>query len=384
MSTDIIRLSADDFDEAMTFLNAVFAEHAPHDFANLLPSIYQPTDELMRCNYAVRESGRLAAIVGVFPIHWRVGGVTLKVAGVGGVAVHPDSRGKGYMKRLMNHAVDQMRAEGYDLSYLGGRRQRYAYFGYEVAATSYNLLFLRDNIRHTFAGQDEVVTLESVPDDADTNARLKAIQETQPQYCVRPVQSFGRYLRNWHSQPLVAQDKTGQIVGYLSPNRYNRVANELVADTPESAAQIVRAWSDQVDETVSVLMQAPACPTLRRLNAFAEYTRIETGGNWQVFNWPHVLDTLLKAQHAANTIPQGKVVLKIEDQPQTLVLTVDAAGARCEHSDHSPDLSLDPFTATRLLFGPAAPATIMPLPDSAAILAAWCPLPLGFSNQDHI
>ncbi len=384
MSTDIIRLSAGDFEEAMAFLNAVFAEHAPHDFANLLPSVYQPTDEHMRCNYAIRDGGRLAAIVGVFPIDWRVGGILLRMAGIGGVSVHKDFRGKGYMKLLMNHAIEQIRAEGYDLSYLGGRRQRYAYFGYEVGATAYNLLFLRDNIRHAFNGQDEVVTLEPAPDEADTNAAIKALHDAQLQYCERPVDTFGRYLRNWHSQPLLARDKTDKIVGYLSPNRDNRVANELVADTPENAVQVVRAWSDRIDETVNVMVHAPAGPVLRRLNQFAEYTRVETGGNWQIFNWPHVLDTLFKAQHASSALPPGSVVLSIDGLSQSLSLTVDTTGARCETTDSVPGLTVDSLTATRVLFGPAPPATVISLPDNAAMLAAWCPLPLGISPQDKV
>jgi len=384
MSSDIIRLSAGDFDDAMAFLNLVFGEHAPHDFANLLPSVYQPTDEFMRCNYAIRDGGRLAAIVGVFPIDWCVGMQCLKVGRIGGVSVHPDSRGKGYMKLLMNHAVDEMRRDVVDLSYLGGRRQRYAYFGYEVGATVYNLTFLRDNIRHAFKGQEQGVTLEPVPDDADSNSALKALHDAQPLYCERPVEAFGRYLRNWHSEPLLAREKSGKIVGYLSPNRDNRVVNELVADTPDNAATIVRAWSDQIGETINVMVQASAGSTLRRLNQFAEYTRVETSGNWQIFNWPRVLDALMKAQHDASPLPYGSVVLSITDRSQCVALTVDSNGAGCVVTDRAPDLAVDSFIATRMLFGPATPATVMPLPDNAAILAAWCPLPLGFSNQDHV
>ncbi len=385
MTSQIIQLQASDFDEAMCFLNEVFGEHAPHDFANLLPSIYQPTDEHMRCNYAVRsENGQLAAVVGVFPIHWRVGDVTLKVAGVGGVAVHPDSRGKGYMRFLMNHAVAEMRRTGYDLSYLGGRRQRYAYFGYEVAGTTYSLSFLKDNARHAFADQDDVLSLEPVIDDADTIATLKALHDAQPLHCIRPIETFYNYLCSWHSRPALARNHNGKIVGYITPNRDNLVLNELVAENPEAASQIVRAWVNQVTERVKVLLQTPASPVLRRLNEFAETLRIESSGNWQIFNWATVVDALIKAQHAANPLPHGSVVLHIKDSASTILLTVDADGARCQATDRKPDMALDSLTTTRLLFGPGPTSTVTALPESASILASWCPLPLGFSNQDHI
>jgi len=384
MSSQIIQLQAGDYDELIRFLDAVFAEHRPHDFANMLPSIYQPTDEHMRCNYAVRHRGGLAAVVGVFPIDWRVGQVTLKIAGVGGVAVHPDSRGKGYMKLLMNHAVSEMRGAGYDLSYLGGRRQRYAYFGYEVAGLTYSLLYLKDNIRHTFAGRDQALALEPATDNADTIATLKTLHDTQPNHCVRPAESFHRYLRCWHSNPMLACDHDGQVVGYITTDRDNLVVNELVAPDPDTAAQMVRAWAGQATECVKVLLRAPACPVLRGLNEFAEMLRIESAGNWQVFNWAPVLDALLKAQHAADPLPQGSVTIGIEDPASTILLAVDADGPRCQATDAKPDVSLDRLTATRLLFGPGPTSTVMTLPASASILASWCPLPLGISDLDHV
>ncbi|SVE51359.1 uncharacterized protein METZ01_LOCUS504213, partial [marine metagenome] len=53
MSNAIIQLTANDFEESMDFLNLVFSAYSPHDFANMLPSVYRPTDELMGCNYAI-------------------------------------------------------------------------------------------------------------------------------------------------------------------------------------------------------------------------------------------------------------------------------------------------------------------------------------------
>ena len=66
------QLTANDFEEAMDFMNLVFGAHGPHDFASLLPALYQPTDELMKCIWAIRESGRIVAIVGYHPLEWKV------------------------------------------------------------------------------------------------------------------------------------------------------------------------------------------------------------------------------------------------------------------------------------------------------------------------
>ena len=72
----------------------------------------------------IRRDGCLAAVVGIFPIEWHVGSTTLRMAGIGGVCTDPQRRGQGLMSRLMRHVVDAVRADGYDLSYLGGQRQK--------------------------------------------------------------------------------------------------------------------------------------------------------------------------------------------------------------------------------------------------------------------
>ena len=383
MSNDITRLGAGDFDEAMAFLNLVFSEHAPHDFAGILPTIYQPTDEHMRCNFAVREGGRLGAIVGLFPIAWRVGGVTLKVAGIGGVSVHPKSRGRGYMKLLMNHAVDQMQQEGYDLSYLGGRRQRYAYFGYEVAGTAYRVNMNMDNVRHALADPDEMLTFEPVGEDGNVLAQLKTLHDAQPAYCDRPAETFHRYLRCWGCGPRVARDAGGRVVGYVSAQQNEPVINEFVASSPSVATRMARAWIEE-HEKVTVLLHPPAGLMLRQLNRIAESLHLYHTGNYQVFQWVKVLDALLKAKHADGPLPDGAVVLRIEDARVTLSMVVDGGSAGCQQTDRAPDLTLDSRTAMRALFSLDAPASVVELPQRASILSAWCPLPMGFSNQDRV
>lgn len=380
MSTDIIRLSAGDFDEAMAFLNDVFAEHAPHDFAKMLPSVYQPTDGHMRCNYAIRDAGRLAAIVGVFPIDWRVGGVPLKMAGIGGVSVHKDFRGKGYMKLLMNHAVDEIGREGYDLSYLGGRRQRYAYFGYEVGGCKYKLNFNLDNVRHGLHGAESGVTFKPFDDDPDSLSTIKKLHEAQPNYCERPVETFANYVRSWHFNLQLARDEQGRVVGYVAANEDGSQINELVAQDPESARRIVGAWMQSTKINLTLQAVGPIDPTLRALIGFAETTNVGPSGNWRVFNWQKVVDALMRAKHACEPMPAGSVAIQIgeEQEPVCIQNGQESRGA------HPADLKIDPLAAVPLLLGPQSPASVEPLPEAARMLAAWCPLPLGISTQDKV
>ena len=60
-----------------------------------------------------------------------IAGERFSCTGIGNVASHPEKRGQGTMKALMNAAVSDMIKDGIDLSVLSGKRHRYNHFGYE-------------------------------------------------------------------------------------------------------------------------------------------------------------------------------------------------------------------------------------------------------------
>lgn len=64
------------------------------------------------------EGGRLLSIVTVFPFETWIGGRKLAMGGVAGVASWPDARRQGGVKRLLQHALADMRRRGQSLSML--------------------------------------------------------------------------------------------------------------------------------------------------------------------------------------------------------------------------------------------------------------------------
>jgi hypothetical protein len=47
-------------------------------------------------------------------------------------------------------------------------------------------------------------------------------------------------------------------------------------------------------------------------------------------------------------------------------------------------MTVDPFVAMRVLFGPMPPSFVTALPRQASLLDQWCPLPLGISVVDFV
>ena len=103
------RGTADMREDFLDFINLVFGFNGrDKDFLKFLPKLYKEEYAPCENNYVVTENGKLKAAIGVFPRAMQVLDETLSVHGVGNVAVHPNSRSKGYMKDLLYQAVQDM------------------------------------------------------------------------------------------------------------------------------------------------------------------------------------------------------------------------------------------------------------------------------------
>ena len=383
MSTAIDRLTAADFEEAMDVLNFSFGFEHPHNFETLLPVLYHPGAEAMSWNWALREEGSIRAIVGVFPLTWKLGDATLRIAGVGGVSCHPRYRKRGFMGQLMRHCVEAMREEGYPLSWLGGQRQRYGYYGYEKCGINYQLSLAPINVRHVFGDGD--LGIEFRPLERQDRTHLQGViglHAAQPIRGVRPRERFYNMLLSWYHKPHIAISPDSRMIGYVGANGNGDRSTEILAvNEGEPELQIAAAWVQQHGEATFDL--APSNRLLPKLAAVCGGMSVHSSGNWQIFDWAAALDALLKAQCTLIPLIDGAVVIEIADYGKVL-LEVAGGSARCIRSDAAPALQTDAFTAMRLRFGPLPPATVLALPQAAAALEQWCPLPLFWGRQDGV
>ena len=383
MSSEINRLQASDFEEALDMLNFSFGFPHPKNFETLLPALYKAEDEHMSWNWAVRENGRIRAIVGAFPLAWQLGETTLRISGIGGVSCHPRARNQGYMQQLMSHAVASMRAEGYHLSYLGGQRQRYGYYGYEKCGIFYYLSLSKNNLRHVFGIDPLPIKFRSLTRDDQTHLQgAIGLHDAQPFRGLRAPERFYDLLLDWQHQPNIALSADGRMIGYLVANQSGDTITELLAvNEGEPELAIAAAWVQQHGDTRFEL--SPWNRLLPKLANLCEGMSVSSSGNWLIFDWENVLDALLKTRAAQGPLVDGAVIIEIEGYGR-LLLEVDGKHIRCAPTDAEPSLSADPATAMRLLLGPLPPSAVLALPVGAALLEQWCPLPLFWGRQDGV
>jgi GNAT superfamily N-acetyltransferase len=384
----VLRLTAGDFEDAMDFLNMVFSQaHEPHDFAALLPWLYRPVDECMRWNMAVRENGKIRAIVGLYPMTLYAGDVALKAGGIGAVSSHPNDRGKGWMRLLMNRCVEEMREEGYDLSCLGGMRQRYRHFGYEKAGMQ--LVFSVGKScfsRIGEAGTESGIRFEPMlSSDAQRILKAKELHDAGPVRFLRAPEEFHPHLASWYMQPWAAIRADGSMAGYLAANRKQDGISEIFAQDEGALADMVRAWferQDAPDATISI--QPWEREKARFLGGIAEAVRMTDGGSWQIFDWPKVVGAFLRVKSKLQRLADGAMCVGIEGYGN-IRIEVGGGAVSCAKASARPDVEWDAFTAVRALFGQIPPNYVAGMPGSVEPLAAsWFPLPLGWPVQDHV
>jgi predicted N-acetyltransferase YhbS len=384
----IERLTANDFEEAVDFINMVFSmNRRPMDFMKYLPRIYKPTDEAMSRNLVVRDNGRIRALVGVYPDVLQVGDTALRLGGVGAVSSHPNDRGKGWMKLLMDRQVQEMRQEGYDLSWLTGLRQRYQYFGFEKAGVMAEFTLNKSNIKHT-AWSVEQTPLRLEPlrsDDQERMGRARAFYDAQRIRCLRSAEAFYQYLLTGRGQPWVAINPAGEMVGYLTFNPMRNHIAELFAADEAVLASMVHTWFAQFDvQDAIVSLPSWQQDDARCLGRIAESVKMTDSGSWQMFNWPKVVGALLRVKCEQHQLLGGTLRIAIKDYG-TLLISVSGDQTACDRTEERPDVEWDAFTATRMLFGNVPPASVASFPPAIEpLLTSWFPLPLSWPFQNYV
>eukprot|EP01051_Picozoa_sp_SAG22_P017171 SAG22_NODE_2585_length_2412_cov_2.092953_2_plen_410_part_00 len=271
----------------------------------------------------------------------------------GGVSSHPVlARGKGYILLLMAHIATKMAAEGYQLSVLGGIRQRYGFYGYEKCGLSTSFEVNRSNVNRHFAGDPaepagEVFALSGpaarprprrvefepiAVEDSKRLAHAVRLQRSQPGYYERGA-DFGLLAgagrRGALQAALVVDTPAGggdgagggapqrtRMVGYMVAGESS--IDEIGAESSELAVAMICSWvaghgapkgrihgaESSADGNLSVTAKlAPwdaAGQLGRALGSFAESVSSTLDHNWKVLDWVATLDATLRCRAAAS------------------------------------------------------------------------------------
>ena len=161
--SSVISAAKADYAAIQKFLEDAY-NHATDFFPLHYPWCWREENTDFGHTYLIRESAQIVSLVRMFPLDLSLGGVQIRIGGIGGVSTKPSCRGKGYMSQLLQHAVDQMKAEQMPVPILWGDQHRYQSFGYQTAGQAVTLAISRRGLEKMRVSPLEGVRFQGQPE----------------------------------------------------------------------------------------------------------------------------------------------------------------------------------------------------------------------------
>ena len=386
---EIRRVGSEQYVELMDVLDESFGFKFQSEgivpFIRLLPKLYKEQYRPWDNNICVVEDGRIKAAVGLYYSAMRVCGETLRVGGIGNVAVLPDERRKGYMKAAMCASVDEMKGNGTDFCFLDGQRQRYRYFGFDCAGYVRFFFIHSSNIYHTY-GEDcavplsvEPITAENI--DADF---ILSLYNRNPVRTERDPAALYDILCSWDNTPFYLC-RDGRRVGYfvsgdagLADGYVNEFAVADESDIPDAIRTLTLSMKKkELELDVPVWDEA----LIGHLSEISAMQRLREAQKISIYNYRNTLNAFLKYKALETPLPDCSATVLIHGErcDERLLLSVKNGVCCVEETDAPLQIELTHTEATAFFFGMNCVRR-----REAGAFAACLPLPIPVMGQDHV
>ncbi len=353
---NIIQLEERDFDELMDVLSRAFQKANHNYFSEGVGAYYQKTAECMKANYAIKIEGKIAAVVGLFPMKYQMGETLLKCAGIGGVCVAPEFRGQKLMGILMEHVVGVIKIQEYDLAWLSGDRQRYRYYGWEKSGTENHFKLIKSNVKHAKFNKTEGAICQSLNVDNNIDVGLcYKFYERQQIHCKWSVDDFAKRLRHRFSHTYLLKNKTGDVVAYAYLNKDKTQIQEILGDSLNSILTLVDRLIEEFGILDIVLPYEQNPEFVRWLYDNAQTHAIANARSWMICDLPKVINAAATMRELPDIIEDAFVNIRITDEDKVMNLSVHngCLSARWESDDVAVSLEMAKIDLQQLLFSPS-------------------------------
>ena len=385
---ELVRLTQADYDEWLQLLNYVFGRKNQRDmnFEQELPKMCVRDEAHMAKHLAIREDGKLVAVVGIYPFPVQIGEDRFLFSTVGNVVTLPEYEGRGYMQMLFSTAMEELERMGVDASRLGGVRQRYNRFGYEACGSQYSFTVNSHGRSHCMAPDTPKLRFVQVgPEDHALLEAMEGIHARDPMRVLRAEEGGTRgvydVLTAWRNVPYAALTEDGKVIGSLTVSEAGDQIAEVCAVDPEALKAVIYRWQERLGKDIRFTLPAFEVEGVRYFTGCAAASSLSSPCHFKFLRYDRVANALMQLKRELMPgLPTGEYFLGIEGWG-TLRLYAENDRAGCEKTDRKPQAVLNRLEASRLLFGPWEPEQLLPYHP---FLKAWLPLPLSWNTLDRV
>lgn len=373
----------DDFPNILNFINMVFSmSHCPHDFRQLLPKLYEKGQEEKSIHYLALENEEIKACVCVLPITLCCENKTITCATVGSVSVHPYSRGKGYMRKLMHIAIEDMKKSNISMSTLSGLRNRYQYYGYEKGGFVFQYCFTPDNFRHCREKfPKRKITLCQIQDTENPLlTEIQAIQENQILFAKKNPSDFLAIMKSWNAK-LYGILENQMCKGYVALQG-NQILEMRLTDKALLFASLEECLKESGSKELFLRILPYDTYLLKECTQLFESFTIALDDNYMIFDYPKVLDFFLNVKSKYTSLNSGSWDFTIKGHG-TFQIQVDngvPSITQLKDLEGKSSVNFSSFESILALFAPNCAMGLLEtkLPENCN----WFPLPLALSPFD--
>ena len=369
-------------EDYIDFINYVFGMNGSpsSSFSTLLPKLYRDGRETDKDTYFALDNDRIVGAVLSYPLTFRADGKILTARGIGSVSTHPRHRGEGFMKDLMKTAIDDMVKDDIDFSVLGGRRHRYAHFGFEKCDGMMYFSITPKTVSYVNPDRRGITMREVKADDTALLDTLFEKMHQRPYYTERPREDLHDILCSWRARPYAffqSETLVGWAVHYVSKRQFS----EFCPLDPALTQAMLAVAIDSLGQ-LSIAIPAYDYVLGAEVDVLAEDVNIISNECFLVLNWQRVLSTLLAFLNDKRPLIDGALTVKIEGMKETVNLTLSVKDGKTsvDLTDKAPEITLTQTQAEALFFRNYSVLRAKINPPAAS----WLPLPLFIFEPDNV